>query len=114
MIGLAAVLWALAGGMARAAQAAPPQDPAESAESMKPYTETIPGTDVKFEMLPIPGGSFVMGSPDGEPKREADEGPMHPVKVGAFWMGKFEVTWEEYDSSPSRSTSRRRSGTTST
>ncbi|HWP99015.1 MAG TPA: formylglycine-generating enzyme family protein, partial [Vicinamibacterales bacterium] len=25
------------------------------------------------------------------------EGPLHPVRVHAFWMGKFEVTWDEYD-----------------
>ena len=38
---------------------------------MKPYVETIPGTDVKFEMVPIPGGTFVMGSPRerGEARR---------------------------------------------
>ncbi len=64
---------------------------------MKPYTETIPGTEVKFEMLPIPGGTFEMGSPPSEAKRGEDEGPQHPVQVGPFWMGKFEVTWDEYD-----------------
>ncbi len=93
-IGLAAVLWALGGAMARPARA---QEAAATAESMKPYTETIPGTELKFEMLPIPGGTFEMGSPPGEAKRGEEEGPQHPVQVGPFWMGKFEVTWEEYD-----------------
>ncbi len=64
---------------------------------MKPYVETVPGTEVKFEMLPIPGGEFVMGSPADEAKRNDDEGPQHPVKIAPFWMGKFEVTWDEYD-----------------
>jgi formylglycine-generating enzyme required for sulfatase activity len=96
-IGLAAVLWALGGEMVRMAQAAPPQDPAEQAGSMKPYVETIPGTDVKFEMLPIPGGTFEMGSPPSEAKRGEDESPPHPVQIAPFWMGKCEVTWEEYD-----------------
>ena len=64
---------------------------------MKPYVETIPGTDVKFEMLPIPGGTFTMGSPPSEAKRGEDEGPQHPVQIAPFWMGKYEVTWEEYD-----------------
>ena len=38
---------------------------------MKPYTEKISGTPVKFDMVPIPGGKFAMGSPAGEagPKR---------------------------------------------
>ncbi|PYV39619.1 MAG: sulfatase-modifying factor protein, partial [Acidobacteria bacterium] len=64
---------------------------------MKPYVETIPGTDVKFEMLPISGGTFSMGSPASEPTRRADEGPQHEVTIGPFWMGKTEVTWDEYD-----------------
>ena len=36
---------------------------------VKSYTETIPGTDVNFEMVPIPGGTFMMGSPASEGKR---------------------------------------------
>jgi len=64
---------------------------------MAAYTETIPGTGITFEMTPIPGGTFMMGSPEDEPDRSPDEGPQHPVKVGAYWMGVHEVTWEEYD-----------------
>lgn len=64
---------------------------------MKPYVETIPGTDVKFEMVPIPGGTFKMGSPANEPGRSDDEGPAHLVAIRPFWMGKYEVTWDEYD-----------------
>jgi formylglycine-generating enzyme required for sulfatase activity len=64
---------------------------------MKPYTETIPGTDIKFDMVPIPGGTFLMGSPPSEPERGDDEGPQHPVTIAPFWMGKCEVTWDEYD-----------------
>ncbi|QDV36008.1 formylglycine-generating enzyme family protein [Tautonia plasticadhaerens] len=70
---------------------------AKSPEEMKPYTETIPGTDISFEMVPIPGGTFTMGSPEDEPDRMPHEGPQHPVTVGPFWMGKHEVTWDEYD-----------------
>ncbi len=71
-------------------------DPPSTAE-LKPYTEAIPGTDLKFDLLPIPAGTFTMGSPPAEPKRAEDEGPQHAVEVGAFWMGKYEVTWDEYD-----------------
>lgn len=53
---------------------------------------------VSFEMLPIPGGTYLMGSPAGEKGRQEDEGPAHPVTVKPFWMGKLEVTWDEYDS----------------
>jgi formylglycine-generating enzyme required for sulfatase activity len=61
------------------------------------YTETIPNTDVKFDMVPIPGGKFVMGSPETEKGRNDDEGPVCEVEIRPFWMGKREVTWDEYD-----------------
>ena len=72
--------------------------PEPSSESeMKPYTNTIPGTRVTFSMVPIPAGEFVMGSPDSEANRKPDEGPQHKVKISPFWMGQFEVTWNEYE-----------------
>lgn len=95
-IGLTVVLGACLASRVPTAQAAP-QQPAESESSMKPYVETIPGTDVKIEMLPIPGGTFEMGSPPSEAKRGEDEGPVHPVKIAPFWMAKYEITWEQYD-----------------
>jgi formylglycine-generating enzyme required for sulfatase activity len=72
--------------------------PAASDDSqMKAYTNTIPGTGVKFAMVPIPGGEFVMGSPEAETGRKPDEGPQHKVKISPFWMGQCEVTWNEYE-----------------
>jgi len=68
----------------------------EQAE-LSAYAETIPGTGVKFEMVPVPGGTFLMGSPPSEPGRASDEGPQHRVTIRPFWMGKLEVTWDEYD-----------------
>jgi formylglycine-generating enzyme required for sulfatase activity len=73
-------------------QAAP-----RSGKEMKPYTETIPDSSVKFDMLPIPGGTYVRGSPETEKDREEDEGPQHTVQIAPFWMGKYEVTWDEFD-----------------
>ena len=67
-----------------------------SAGFMVPYTETIPGTDVKFEMVPIAGGTFLMGSPAGEAERLDDEGPQVEVTVPPMWVAKYEVTWSEY------------------
>lgn len=69
------------------------------------YRETIKGIDTgeakgfsaQFDMVPIPGGTFLMGSPSSEPGRNADEGPQHLVTVRPFWMGKTEVTWDEYE-----------------
>ena len=63
---------------------------------MVPYTTSIPGTNVKFTMIPIPGGKFLMGSPDSEAGRAADEGPQFEVAIKPCWMGQHEVTWAEY------------------
>ena len=65
-------------------------------EEMKEYTAAIPGLNAEYTMVPIPGGKFTKGSPDGEAGRKDDEGPQHEVEIEPFWMGKFEVTWDEY------------------
>jgi formylglycine-generating enzyme required for sulfatase activity len=76
----------------------PVENAAAKAEAeMKPYTETIQQTDATFDMVPIAGGKFMMGSPEDEADRADDEGPQHDVVVEPFWMGKFEVTWDEYE-----------------
>lgn len=62
----------------------------------KNYTEKM-NDDVSFEMIAVPGGTFLMGSPPDEPGRNADEGPQHEVKVRPFWIGKCEVSWDEFD-----------------
>jgi formylglycine-generating enzyme required for sulfatase activity len=48
------------------------------------------------ELLLIPGGTFVMGSPDDEKERYSDEGPQHEVTVAPFYLGRYPVTNEEY------------------
>jgi formylglycine-generating enzyme required for sulfatase activity len=65
---------------------------------MVPYTSVIPGTEIRFQMVPIPGGTFTMGSPEDEEGRNDDEGPQFQVTVEPFWAGKYEVTWDEYQS----------------
>jgi len=65
---------------------------------MVPYTEKIPGTDITFEMIPIPGGEFLLGSPNDEADRKDDEGPQVRITVAPFWMAKCEITWAEYKS----------------
>jgi formylglycine-generating enzyme required for sulfatase activity len=70
------------------------------------YTEEILGMDVRFEMVAVEGGTFLMGSPETEPGREPDEGPQREVKVSPFWMGKLEVTWREYDAYYSQTATR--------
>lgn len=73
-----------------------PDAEAASEAEMKRYVETIPGSDVKFAMLPIPGGKFRMGSPEGEAQRKADECTPTEVEIAPFWMEEHETTWDEY------------------
>jgi hypothetical protein len=49
------------------------------------------------ELVVIPAGSFVMGSPDDEEERESSEGPQHRVRFARpFALGRYPVTFEEY------------------
>lgn len=68
-----------------------------AAEEPASYTDKIPRTRHSFDMVYIPGGTLQMGSPDAEEGRDADEGPVHAVAIEPFWIGKFEVTWPEYE-----------------
>ena len=64
--------------------------------AMRPYTDRILGSKVTFDMVPVPGGTFRMGSPADEVGRDADEGPVREVALEPFWMGAHEVTWDAY------------------
>ena len=59
------------------------------------FTEDL-GNGVKLEMAAIPGGTFMMGSPENEAKRRDSENPQHQVTVPGFFMGKYPVTQAQY------------------
>jgi len=71
--------------------------PGKSKDDFAGYREEIKTSSVNFEMLPVKGGEFLMGSPSDDPKRGKNEYLSHPVEVSDFWMGKHEVTWDEYE-----------------
>ncbi|MEM9449108.1 MAG: SUMF1/EgtB/PvdO family nonheme iron enzyme [Cyanobacteria bacterium P01_E01_bin.6] len=58
------------------------------------YTEDV-GNGITFDMVKIPGGVFIMGSPKGEGTE--DEQPQHQVTVPSFYMGKVVVTQAVYE-----------------
>jgi formylglycine-generating enzyme len=64
---------------------------------MVPYQAIIPGTAVTYEMIPVPGGEFLLGSRESESGRKDDEGPQVLVKTRPFWMAKNELSWAEYN-----------------
>ncbi|MDZ8239968.1 MAG: SUMF1/EgtB/PvdO family nonheme iron enzyme [Nostoc sp. ChiQUE01a] len=78
------------------------RDPTKQAKFFK---EDL-GNGITLEMVEILAGSFKMGSPPDENGRTNSEEPQQIVNVPAFFMGKFEVTQEQYQqimgSNPSR------------
>ncbi len=61
-----------------------------------PYKAVIPGTEIAIEMVPVPGGKLLIGSPENEPGRKADEGPQVTIDIGPMWVGQNEIRWVEY------------------
>jgi sulfatase modifying factor 1 len=59
------------------------------------FQDTLPDRSKGPVMVRIPGGCFVMGSPDTEAGRESDERP-HKVCVEEFSIGKYEVTVRQF------------------
>lgn len=68
----------------------------EDGTFMVPYTQRIPGTDISFEMIPVPGGAFTFGSPEDADEFVEDEGPTVPLKVKPMWVAKTETRWDMY------------------
>src|SRR5438046_9282164 len=59
----------------------------QAAARLVPFRDSIAPTLVTFEMIPVPGGTVTLDSPTGP----------RVVVVAPFWIGKTEVTWDEYD-----------------
>ncbi|MEQ8463921.1 formylglycine-generating enzyme family protein [Coleofasciculus sp. E1-EBD-02] len=54
------------------------------------------GNGITMDMVAIPGGTFLMGSPETEEGHSDDESPQHPVTVQSFFMGKYPVTQAQW------------------
>jgi formylglycine-generating enzyme required for sulfatase activity len=73
------------------------QAQADTDTSFKKYDQLIPGSEIKFTMVPIPAGTFTVGSSAKDKMKEDDETPQRIIKLTAFWMGAYEVTFDEYN-----------------
>lgn len=63
----------------------------------KAYDQDVKGTDAPIKMVPIPAGSFTMGSSDKEKGHEPDESPAKTITISAFWMSAYEATYDQFD-----------------
>ncbi|MTJ48864.1 formylglycine-generating enzyme family protein [Dolichospermum sp. UHCC 0259] len=59
------------------------------------FTEDL-GNGIELEMVLIPGGSFIMGSPEEELKSRSNERPQHEVTIKPFCFGKYSVTQAQW------------------
>ena len=67
-----------------------------SVTSFQNFVETIPGTRASISMIAVPGGTFTMGSQEGDKFSRPDEYPAHEVTVSPFFMAEVEITWDQY------------------
>ena len=72
-----------------------PVSPIPLIASPTPFTEKLPNR-VTLEMVSLPAGEFIMGSPDSDPDARDWEKPPHQVKVNSFAIGKYPVTQAQY------------------
>ncbi|TWT73924.1 formylglycine-generating enzyme family protein [Allorhodopirellula solitaria] len=86
----------LAVGLAEAKPDVGPSVELENGLFMVPYTAKIPGTDITFEMIPVPGGEFTMGTPVDNEERSKAEGPTVELKVDPMWVARTETRWDMY------------------
>ena len=62
------------------------------------FRDRLSGGGEGPEMVVVPAGSFMMGSPSSEVGRNVDESPQRRVTISKpFAVGKFEVTWAEWE-----------------
>lgn len=59
-------------------------------QDFAPYSQNIPNSEQSIDFVPVSGGTFDMGPSFGESETLR-------VKVDSFWIGKFEITWDQYD-----------------
>ncbi|MBW4662550.1 MAG: SUMF1/EgtB/PvdO family nonheme iron enzyme [Drouetiella hepatica Uher 2000/2452] len=68
-----------------------------SRKAAKAFAEDL-GNGVTLDLVAIPGGTFLMGSPTHELERDTCEDPQHLVTVQPFCMGKYPVTQTQWRS----------------
>ena len=65
-------------------------------QDFKAYDQTVGGTPISMKMMPIPAGSFSMGSSEKDKGHEEDESPLKKVQIDSFWMAAYEMSFDIY------------------
>jgi formylglycine-generating enzyme required for sulfatase activity len=80
------------------ASAAAPASASRDADADRADLEVLRDAPFAPELVVIPAGQFMMGSPEGEEGHFDDEGPQHRVAISQrFAIGRYPVTFDEYD-----------------
>lgn len=61
----------------------------------KSYDQKIPGSNLTFKMIAVPGGKFQIGSKNV--MADNDEAPQKEIELSPFWIEEHEVTFAEWD-----------------
>jgi formylglycine-generating enzyme required for sulfatase activity len=69
------------------------------------FIENLPN-GVTLEMVNLPAGQFLMGSPDSDSDAQSREKPQHQVKLNSFAIGKYPVTQAQYQAVMGKNPSR--------
>jgi formylglycine-generating enzyme required for sulfatase activity len=92
------VIWVTTGRPYMLAQVRPYVLKAEAERTLKPLASFRECAKDCPEMIVVPAGEFMMGSPATEKGRNRNEGPRHRVTIAKpFAVSKFEVTFEQWD-----------------
>ncbi|MEM7260986.1 MAG: SUMF1/EgtB/PvdO family nonheme iron enzyme, partial [Planctomycetota bacterium] len=107
-VGIAVAIATCAIPTVTTAQATDPKTPATEKKptvtlKLEPYEVKVAGTSISMPLVPIQVGqpgypaTFRMGSPESDENRKPDEAAPFGVTMAPFWIGKFEVTWDEFN-----------------
>jgi len=96
-VGIGLAVLALGGGVAAMVMSGPQLEPAAIEEPVEDPMAPFTDCDTCPAMIPLPAGTFQMGSPETEAGRTGNEDPLHEVTLPAFAIGQTEITFDEWD-----------------
>lgn len=88
----------MAAGCLMAALATPAHAEEAAYKSGDTFRDTLSDGSMGPEMVVVPAGRFLMGSPEYEKGRQITEGPQVQITIAKpFAVGKYELSWAEWE-----------------